>query len=125
MFCTSCAASLPPGAPTCLNCGAVVAFPDGGSYSAPAPLSAPFAGPAINNYLVPSILVTLCCCMPFGIVAIVFAAQVNSKLAAGDVAGAQSAANTAKMWCWIGLASGLVFAICYGFFTGFAIINQR
>ena len=38
----------------------------------------------IPNYLVQAILVTIFCCLPFGIVAIVFAAQVNSALAAGN-----------------------------------------
>ena len=36
-----------------------------------------------------------------GIVAIVFAAQVNTKLAAGDEAGAWVASRRAKLWCWI------------------------
>ena len=70
------------------------------------------AGPPIKNYLIQSILVTLCCCMPLGIVAIIFAAQVNSKLAAGDVAGAQEASSRARMCCWIAVALGVVgFAI--------------
>ena len=38
-----------------------------------------------KNYLVESILVTIFCCMPFGVVGLVFAAQVNSKFEAGDV----------------------------------------
>lgn len=37
-----------------------------------------------RNYLVESILVTIFCCQPFGIVGIVFASQVNSKHASGD-----------------------------------------
>ena len=44
----------------------------------------------IPTYLVQSILVTVFCCLPFGIVGIVFASQVSSKLAAGDIAGAQA-----------------------------------
>ena len=62
----------------------------------------------VPNYLVQSILVTLCCCIPFGIVAIVYAAQVNTKLAANNVAGAQESSQNAKKWCWIGLGSGIV-----------------
>jgi hypothetical protein len=46
--------------------------------------------PQIQNYLVTAILVTLCCCVQAGIVAIVYAAQVNSKLAAGDIARSTS-----------------------------------
>src|SRR5688572_21843187 len=35
----------------------------------------------IPNYLWQAILCTLCCCLPAGIPAIIFAAQVNTKLA--------------------------------------------
>ncbi|MFZ3275199.1 MAG: CD225/dispanin family protein, partial [Lutibacter sp.] len=41
-----------------------------------------------KNYLIESILVTIFCCLPFGIVGIVFAAQVNAKFDAGDYEGA-------------------------------------
>jgi len=61
-----------------------------------------------KNYLLESILVTMCCCQPFGIVGIVFASQVNSKYAAGDYLGAQQASNDAKKWVIWGFASGLV-----------------
>lgn len=70
--------------------------------------AAPTVGTKIPNYLVQAILVTLCCCLPGGIVAIVYAAQVNSKQAAGDIAGAQDSSNKAKMWCWISFGVGLV-----------------
>ncbi len=65
----------------------------------------------VPNYLVQSILVTLCCCIPFGIVAIVYAAQVNTKLAANDFVGAKNSSDQAKKWCWIGLGVGLVLNI--------------
>ena len=58
------------------------------------------------NYLVQSILVTLCCCLIGGVVAIVYAAQVNSKWAAGDTAGARQASANAKMWCWVSFGIG-------------------
>ena len=84
----------------------------------PSPAAAPGAAPSaigamppggkIPNYLVQAILVTLCCCLPGGIAAIVYAAQVNSKQAAGDIAGAQDSSQKAKMWCWISLGVGLV-----------------
>ena len=119
MFCTSCGTQLPHGAATCPNCGAQVVRP--GIVAGPGIAA---SGPAINNYLVPSVLVTICCCMPLGVVAIIFAAQVNTKLAAGDYAGAQASAKTAKMWCWIGLGLGLAGAICYGIFTMLATMGQ-
>jgi hypothetical protein len=68
----------------------------------------PLAPSTVPNYLVQAILCTLCCCLPFGIVAIVYAAQVNGKLQAGDFTGAQAASKNAKMWCWIAFGLGLV-----------------
>jgi len=65
----------------------------------------------VPNYLVFAILATVLCCLPAGIPAIVYAAQVNGKLQAGDIAGAQAASRNAKMWCWISLALGLVFTL--------------
>ena len=44
----------------------------------------------VPNYLVPAILVTIFCCLPVGIAAIIQAAQVNGKLQAGDYEGAVS-----------------------------------
>ncbi len=49
-----------------------------------------------KNWLVESILVTIFCCLPFGIAGIVFASQVNSKYDAGDYAGAEKASRQAK-----------------------------
>jgi hypothetical protein len=64
----------------------------------------------VPNYMVWAILVTLFCFLPTGIAAIVFASQVNTKLAAGDRAGAVEASNKAKMWSLISVAAGVVFA---------------
>ena len=63
----------------------------------------PIPNPPANvpNYLVQAILTTIFCCTPFGIVAIIFAAQVNGKLASGDYAGAVKTSQQAKMWCWV------------------------
>jgi Interferon-induced transmembrane protein/zinc-ribbon domain len=66
----------------------------------------------VPNYMVQAILLTVCCCLPFGVVAIVFAAQVNSKLAQGDLTGAMEASGKARMFCWIGLIGGVVFDLC-------------
>jgi hypothetical protein len=84
-----------------------------------------FAAPAtIPNYLVQAILVTLCCCLPFGIVAIVYAAQVNSKLEAGDIAGAQESSRNAKMWCWIGFGCGLLAVLIWMGLFGIGALQQ-
>lgn len=62
----------------------------------------------IRNYLWQSILVTVCCCLPLGVVALVFAAQVNSKLAAGDFAGAEAASRSARTWLIVAIIGGIV-----------------
>ncbi|MEW5722541.1 MAG: CD225/dispanin family protein [Thermodesulfobacteriota bacterium] len=58
-----------------------------------------------------AILTTLFCCLPFGVVSIVYAAQVSSKLTAGDLAGAQNASRQAKIWAWVSFGSGIVVLI--------------
>lgn len=70
-------------------------------------------GAPINNYLIPAIFSTVCCCLPFGIVSIVYAAQVNGKLAGGDRAGAEQSAASAKLWFYIALGSGLAINVLY------------
>lgn len=78
---------------------------------------------SVPNYLVQSILVTLCCCLPFGIVSIVYASGVNGKLQAGDYQGAVEASNKAKTWAWIGFGIGLVvntIVFFVNFMIGFA-----
>ncbi|MEO5356972.1 MAG: CD225/dispanin family protein [Nitrospirae bacterium YQR-1] len=73
----------------------------------------------IPNYLVYSILVTLFCCLPTGIVAIVYAAQVNGKIAAGDFQGAAVSSKNAKTWCWVSFGIGLgvtIISVAAGIF---------
>ena len=41
-----------------------------------------------QNYLALAIITTLFCCQIFGIISIIYAAQVNSKYIAGDYLGA-------------------------------------
>jgi hypothetical protein len=110
MFCPQCGASNGDTAAICTQCGRQLqaAIPPVG---APTPLPVQGVvlppGTTVPNYLVFAILATVFCCLPAGIPAIVFAAQVNSKLQVGDVAGAQAASNNAKMWCWISFGVGL------------------
>ncbi len=94
----------------------------------PAPSARPGAGSSaasLPNYLVQSILCTIFCCMPFGIPAIVYAAQVNSKVAAGDLAGATESSQKAKMWCWISFGLGLVLQPLRFFFMAKFLGNRH
>lgn len=86
-------------------------------------------GAAPSNYLVPAILVTLFCCLPGGVVAIIYATQVNSKVAAGDLAGAEAASKSAKMWVMIsagvGVALILIYIVVMFVFGGLAAVSGR
>ena len=122
MNCPNCGTSNLDNASVCVNCGRSLsaAAP---SYTPPPPPSSygaapPVGGATIPNYLWQSIVVTLCCCLPLGIVSIIFAAQVNSKLAQGDIAGAQDASQKAKMFALIGFGVGLVVIILSMIFNG-------
>lgn len=66
-----------------------------------------------KNWLLESILVTLFCCLPFGIAGIVFASQVNTKFTAGDYAGAEESSKQAAKWTKIGFFSGLAVMAIY------------
>ncbi len=67
--------------------------------------------PHVPNHLVWAILVTIFCCLPFGIVSIVYAAQVNGKLLAGDVAAARDSSEKAKTWAWVSFGVGIVLSV--------------
>lgn len=62
-------------------------------------------------YLVLAIISTVCCCLPFGIVAIVFAAKINSAVSAGDNEAAEKAARMAKIWIIVAVVVGIFWNI--------------
>ncbi|MCU0797077.1 MAG: CD225/dispanin family protein [Akkermansiaceae bacterium] len=71
------------------------------------------AGADIPTYLWQAIVVTLLCCMPFGIAAIVYAAKVEGLKGAGNWQAAKEASDTAKKWCWVSFGIGLAFWLVY------------
>ena len=66
-----------------------------------------------DNYLVWAILSTLLCCLPFGIVAIIKATQVDTYWANGSYDEAYAAADSVKKWTIAGAVSSLVFVVLY------------
>lgn len=77
------------------------------SYGGMPPAQPPATEPP-NNNLVWAILSTIFCCLPLGIVSIVFAAQVNGKWQSGDYAGAQDSAKKAKQWATWSAIAGVI-----------------
>ena len=79
------------------------------------PSHQPAALPIEPSARVPSYLgwaaAILTCCWPAwpaGVTALVFASRTESRLAAGDLAGARDYSRKAKTWCWVTLVAGLV-----------------
>ena len=107
MFFTKCGKENEANATLCVACGEAL------TQAQPQAAAAPAQPTQVPNYLVQAILVTIFCCLPFGIVAIVFAAQVNGKLQAGDISGAMESSRKAKMWSWLGFGIGLGFGVLY------------
>lgn len=66
-----------------------------------------------KTWLIESILVTLFCCLPLGIVGIVNATRVESRFYAGDIAGANQASADAGKWTKIGFWIGAAGVILY------------
>jgi len=69
----------------------------------------PTPGKDIPTYMWQSIAVTLLCCLPFGVVAIVYAAKVDGLKQAGDLAAARAASNSAKLW--VNLSAGVTLLL--------------
>ena len=87
----------------------------GGQIYAP-PSSNPVAGGFVSkppSYLWQSIACTLLCCLPFGVVGIVYAAKVDSLAAAGNMPAAIEASNKAKFWSWMSFGFGFGFLVLY------------
>jgi hypothetical protein len=66
-----------------------------------------------SSFLAWSILATIFCCLPFGIVSIVYAAKVDSLWYARDYIGAKRAARQARTWFWWAFGVGLMLSIFY------------
>lgn len=82
------------------------------SFGAPPPYAAP-----PPSHLAWAIITTLLCCLPLGIISILYAAQVNSKFLAGDRAGAEEASRNAKNWAIasaVSIAALALFAVIFG-----------
>lgn len=110
MYCPNCGVETVDEAKFCNDCG--------GSLTSDVAEGTP---PHVPNHLVWAILVTICC-LPFGIVSIVYAAQVNGKLAVGDADGARQASENAKLWAWVAFGVGIVLGIP-SWVGGYAILG--
>jgi hypothetical protein len=73
------------------------------------------------NYLVFAILVTCFCCLPLGVVGIVYSVQVESRYNVRDFAGAANASAKAKNFSIAALIAGGVIGMIYVLIAIFAL----
>jgi len=66
-----------------------------------------------KTWLVESILVTLFCCLPFGVVAIVNSSKVESHFYAGNIEASERASKNAKIWVMWSFFPALAFWVLY------------
>ena len=130
MFCPQCGAANPENAQQCSACGTMMRqLPPAGAPVQNAPGVPQRPAVTIENYLVPSIIVTILCCWPAGIPAIIYASQVNTKLSQGDIAGAQQSSKNAKTWCIVSVIAPLVGIVLYiiviAIFGGIAALTNH
>jgi hypothetical protein len=80
-----------------------------------------------DNYLVWAILTTVLCCLPVGIVSIVYSTKVSALWSQGRYAEAQAAADSAKKWAIIaaivGAVVGIMIVMLYVFIFAVAVSN--
>ncbi len=77
--------------------------------------------PKPSNYLALAIICTVCCCLPAGIVSIIYAARVNEVYARGDYHLADQYSRNARTWGIVGLVVGGIGVIIYLAIFGFGI----
>lgn len=90
-------------------------FPESASMPPPVGMQQPIMSiePPPKNWLIESILVTLLCCLPLGIVGIVYATKVDTLWTTGQRDAALKASQEAGKWVKIGAISGFVIIILY------------
>ncbi len=97
----------------------------------PPPLSKATTPPAYNaranndssnkmppkTWLLESVLATVLCCLPFGIVGIVYASRVETYFYKGEYLAALEASDNAKTWTLISICLGVIMVV------GFSMVS--
>jgi len=79
--------------------------------------------PRPDSYLALAIISTIICCMPLGIVSIVYATKVNSLYADGHYDEAKRASKNAKTWGLVSVGVAVVGLLIYILIFGVALFG--
>lgn len=88
----------------------------------PPPFPSVTASPKKRDYLIPSILTTLLCCLPFGVVAIVCSVRANSAYEFGKFDEADRYSRQAFWWMIAGAVSGFLAIAAYILIVALAMV---
>lgn len=136
MACEFCDTPIPAGSTRCPNCGAMQSSQlQGAPAPTPQPPQAPqppqpsqpqvvyvqVPGRVVQTQIVnlprigvtDGILLTLCCCLPGGILVIVYTNSANNAAARGDVEGYHAAKRKRTFWVWASVILGGALAVLY------------
>lgn len=89
-------------------------YGQGGSYEqSPQGRQAPDSQNTVNAvpYLIAAFISVLCCCLPLGIVGLVYSVKISNMTAAGNTEEARRAAKKAGIWIIAAFAVGILFDI--------------
>jgi hypothetical protein len=90
-----------------------------GGFGAPPPGAPPGMGPgtdvagSANTWFILSIITTILCCLPAGIIGIIFTNDAKNMAARGDYAGAEAKLGTGKMACIAGIVLSVIIWVLY------------
>jgi len=115
-YCSNCGEQSSNNARFCVKCGYEINSP----VTPPPPINTTSSGDTFRNpgqmpttYLWQSIVVTILCCWPLGIPAIVYASRVDNLFYKGDIEGAERASRYAKNFSIWSLVAGILAGLAY------------
>lgn len=78
--------------------------------------------PCPETHLTKAILITIFCCLPFGIASIIHASRVSSSYILGNYEYAMEQSKKANMWANIGIIVGAIYYLIYMTYIGIVVV---